>query len=166
MQTVLPVLKEAKGFGIYYMYDCNHPTALKNKKTLDDPIFNTFFYPACRDENTERTPTINVYQEPKFKFNPFTLLKNKKIAHQYRNSVVNRDELKDFIDRTITDFTNEIKSMEDYNFYVQDPTERNINKVILFTDKDSVTNVMKALSAEFRYKLRFYVVHATEESTH
>lgn len=64
----------------------------------------------------------------------------------------------------MTDFTKPITSMEDYQAYVLDPAEQNINKCILFTDKDTVTNVMKALSAEFREKIRFFVVHAVEDS--
>ena len=164
MQTILPVLSELKGFGLFYMYDCSHPTALENKKTLKDPIFNTFMWQACRDENTDRYPTVHIYQEPPFRMNPFTGFKNKKIDHTYNSGQYSQSEFKSFIDRAMTDFTRPISNMEDYQTFILDQDERNINKCILFTDKDTVTNVMKALSAEFRDKIRFYVIHAVEDS--
>lgn len=64
----------------------------------------------------------------------------------------------------MTDFSHSIANWDQYDFHVSNPDEKNINKVILFTDKDKVSNVMKALSAEFRFKLRFFVVHAIEDS--
>jgi len=66
--------------------------------------------------------------------------------------------LKKWISDHFSDFTSKISSKEDYETIVQSQSEKDINKVILFTKKEKVTAVFKALSAEFRDRLRFAVI--------
>ena len=157
-------MTELKGFGLYYFYDCNHPIALKNQKELKDPVYNSFMYKTCHESNANRIPSLTVYQTQNYRRNPFTGLTMKKINHNYQIRELNKEKLKDFLDKSMTDYTRKIFSMEDYQAFVKDPSERNMNKVFLFTDKITVTNVMKALSAEFRDRIRFFVVFAPEDS--
>lgn len=61
------------------------------------------------------------------------------------------------------DFTHVISSKFDYDTLIKNPKDRDINKVILFSKKAKVTPVFKALSAEFRDKIRFNLIHVDEK---
>jgi len=56
------------------------------------------------------------------------------------------------------DFTHKITSKYDFETLVKNKNDLDINKVILFTKKDKVPPTFKALSAEFRDKIRFDIV--------
>ena len=58
----------------------------------------------------------------------------------------------------MSDFTSKVSSKGDYDLFVQNKNDKDINKVLLFTKKEKVTPVFKALSAEFRDKVRFSVI--------
>jgi hypothetical protein len=61
------------------------------------------------------------------------------------------------------DFTHVISSKFDHDTLIKNPKDRDINKVILFSKKAKVTPVFKALSAEFRDKIRFNLIHVDEK---
>jgi hypothetical protein len=61
------------------------------------------------------------------------------------------------------DFTHMISSKFDYDTLIKNPKDLDINKVILFSKKAKVTPVFKALSAEFRDKIRFNLIHIDEK---
>lgn len=61
------------------------------------------------------------------------------------------------------DFTHTVTSKYDYDTLIKNPKDLDINKVILFTKKSKVTPVFKALSAEFRDKIRFNLIHIDEK---
>ena len=58
----------------------------------------------------------------------------------------------------MSDFTTKIYSKSDYGLFVKNDKDRDINKVLLFTKKEKITPVFKALSAQYRDRLRFTVV--------
>lgn len=58
----------------------------------------------------------------------------------------------------MSDFTTKINSKSDYNLFVKNERDQDINKVLLFTKKEKITPVFKALSAQFRDRLRFTVI--------
>ena len=62
----------------------------------------------------------------------------------------------------MSDFTTKIYGKSDFELFVQNEKDKDINKVLLFTKKDKVTPVFKALSAEFRDRLRFTVIPLPE----
>jgi len=55
-----------------------------------------------------------------------------------------------------------INSRSDYETLVQNPNDKDINKVILFTKKEKVPPAIKALSAEFRDRFRFSIISLPE----
>ena len=58
----------------------------------------------------------------------------------------------------MSDFTSPITTKVDYDVLIANKNDKDINKVILFTEKEAVPINYKAISAEFRDKLRFSVV--------
>ena len=62
----------------------------------------------------------------------------------------------------MSDFTNKIFSKNDYEIYVQNQNDKDINKVLLFTKKDNLSPAIKALSAEFKDLLRIVVIHVPD----
>jgi len=69
---------------------------------------------------------------------------------------------KKWIIDNLSDFTTKINSRSDYELLVQNPSDKDINKVLLFTKKENVPPAIKALSAEFRDRLRFSVIALPE----
>jgi hypothetical protein len=82
----------------------------------------------------------------------------KKTLHQWRESGIDKRMFKKWLTDRMSDFTSPIATKVDYEVLIQNKNDKDINKVILFTEKEQVPNVYKALSAEFRDKLRFSVV--------
>lgn len=161
---VLPVVEDLKGFLLIYIYDCAHPIALKNQKELKNDIHNFFFYPTCVQDE-KKYPSINMFRLPDNPRNPFTGQVYGRLSNRFQLSSINLNLLKNFIDQSMSDFSRRILDMEDIKFYIEAKEEADINKVVLFTDKTSVTNTYKALSAEFKDKLRFYVVIIKDDGT-
>ena len=65
----------------------------------------------------------------------------------------------------MSDFTHQINTAAKFNQLVKNEDDKDINKVLLFTKKDKVTPVFKALSAEFRDRIRFYVIPIVDKKT-
>lgn len=61
------------------------------------------------------------------------------------------------------DYTIKIASREKFDELVNHESEQDINKVILFTKKEKVSLPLKAVSAELRDKIRFYIVYVPEK---
>lgn len=70
---------------------------------------------------------------------------------------------KRWISTNMPDFTHKITSKYEYDTLVKSPNDLDVNKVILFTKKDKVPPTFKALSAEFRDRMRFDIVHINEK---
>ena len=61
------------------------------------------------------------------------------------------------------DFTHKITSVYEYDQLIQNENDLDINKVILFSNKENVPNAFKALSAEFRDKIRFNIIQTKDK---
>jgi len=66
--------------------------------------------------------------------------------------------MKKWITDNLSDFTSKIENSDDYETLIKNPKDQDINKVLLFTKKAETTPAAKALSAEFRNKIRFTIV--------
>jgi len=99
------------------------------------------------------------------KYNPYTGKPSEKLIHNFQSGgSLNGKILKDWLLEDMPDYSIKIRkrNIEDFYEYVKDPRERDINKVILFTSKETITPHFKAITAEFREGIRFYVVQLVE----
>lgn len=71
--------------------------------------------------------------------------------------------LKRWISTNMPDFTHKITSKYEYDTLIKAENDLDINKVILFTKKDKVPPTFKALSAEFRDKIRFNIIQINDK---
>jgi hypothetical protein len=62
----------------------------------------------------------------------------------------------------LKDYSIVISNQRDFDTYINGTIDPDINKVILFTDKNETSNVFKALTAEFRDSIRMYVIHVKD----
>lgn len=65
----------------------------------------------------------------------------------------------------MSDFTHQVNTADKFKSMVHNENDKDINKVLLFTKKEKVTPVFKALSAEFRDRLRFFVIPIVDKKT-
>lgn len=65
----------------------------------------------------------------------------------------------------MSDFTHVIDTKRRYELLVENADDNDINNVLLFTKKEKITPVFKALSAEFRDKLRFNVIPILKDTS-
>jgi hypothetical protein len=70
--------------------------------------------------------------------------------------------LKRWISSNMPGFTHKITSKFEYETLVKNDKDLDVNKVILFTKKDKVPPTFKALSAEFRDRIRFNIIQINE----
>ena len=57
----------------------------------------------------------------------------------------------------MTDFTFKIKTESDYKAYFDNASDKDINRVLIFTYNVEISTLIKAISAEFRDTLRVCV---------
>jgi len=65
----------------------------------------------------------------------------------------------------LSDFTNKIRSERDYKLFVQNKEDKDVNKVLVFSKRENVAPAIKALSAEFRDRLRISVVSVPDSKS-
>ena len=82
----------------------------------------------------------------------------KKTLHQWTQGGIDKKQFKTWVTDRMSDFTSPISTKVDYDVLIGNKNDKDINKVILFTEKEQVPNTYKAISAEFRDRLRFSVV--------
>jgi len=82
----------------------------------------------------------------------------------YKEAGIDQTLFKKWLMGYLPDYTHKINSNRDHETLVKNEKEKDINKVLLFTRKEKVTPVFKAVSAEFRNKLRFYVIAIPEKN--
>lgn len=80
----------------------------------------------------------------------------------YNEKTITPELLKKYISNSLPDFTTKIVSEKDYNIYVQNKDDKDINKVLIFTRRATITPTIKSISAEFRDKLRISVINIPE----
>lgn len=66
--------------------------------------------------------------------------------------------MKKWITTSLTDYTSKISTERDFNIYIKNNEDKDINKVIIFSKRTQVAPTIKSLSAEFRDRLRISVV--------
>lgn len=71
--------------------------------------------------------------------------------------------MKKWVSDNLPDFTLKVETKKKYEQLTK--KDLDINKVLLFTKKSQVAPVFKAISAEFKDKLRFYVIVVPEGAT-
>jgi len=76
----------------------------------------------------------------------------------YQQGGIDTTMFRNWVKNFLPDYTHKIQSNRDYETLVKNENDKDINKVLLFTKKDKITPPFKAASAEFRDKLRFYVI--------
>jgi len=81
----------------------------------------------------------------------------------YQQGGIDKKMFTNWLKAFMPDFTHKINSDRDYENLVKNENEKDINKVLLFTRKEKVTPVMRAVASEFRNKLRFYVIAIPEK---
>ena len=99
-----------------------------------------------------------LFKQPETRTNPYTgkpMLKNQV---PYQAGGIDLKSFKQWFTKHMSDFTHTISSKTEYSTLIKNDNDLDVNKVLLFTKKDSVAPVFKALSAEFRDRLRFIVV--------
>jgi hypothetical protein len=86
----------------------------------------------------------------------------KKELKQYTQGGIDTRLFKKWISDNLSDFTSKIYTKKDYDLLIQNPKDKDINKVILFTKKENLTPTVKALAAEFRDRIRFTIISIPE----
>jgi len=117
---------------------------------------------SCGAHNENKIPALMLYKEPEQRKNPYTGEPMKKQFIQYQERGIDIQMFKKWVTNNLSDFTHQIKNTQDYTNLVQNEEDRDINKVILFTKKDKIPPAIKALSAEFRDRVRFNVISLPE----
>ena len=87
-------------------------------------------------------------------------MKSEYLPYSERN--IDPTLLKKYISNSLPDYTTKISTEKDYSIYVGSKDDKDINKVLIFTRRDKVTPTIKAISAEFRDKLRISIVSVTQ----
>mmetsp|Transcript_3358 Transcript_3358/g.5611 ORF Transcript_3358/g.5611 Transcript_3358/m.5611 type:complete len:136 (-) Transcript_3358:1630-2037(-) len=103
-------------------------------------------------------------RQPEVKKNPYTGEPMKMEAVGFPNGSVDKKGFRKWLVDFMPNFTLKIQSKRDYELLVRNPLEKDINKVLLFTKKEKVTPVFRALVSHFRDQLRFFVVPLPEKN--
>jgi glutaredoxin len=61
------------------------------------------------------------------------------------------------------DFSRKISTQHEFDTLIKNENDLDVNKVILFTKKDKVPPTFKALSAEFRDRIRFNIIQINDK---
>ena len=84
------------------------------------------------------------------------------IQFQPKDGQINLKIIKDWTKSFLSDFTLKITSKKQFETLINNPIEKDINKVVIFSKKEKLSDQVKAISAEFRDKLRFFVIALPE----
>jgi hypothetical protein len=82
----------------------------------------------------------------------------------YQQGGIDTTSFRNWIKNFLPDYTHKIQSNRDYETLVKNENDKDINKVLLFTKKEKITPPFRGASAEFRDKLRFYVITIPEKN--
>ena len=107
---------------------------------------------------------MTLYRQPEMKKNPYTGEPMQPEAKQFPNSNINPGIFKKWIKDFIPDYSIKINSKKQFETFVNSESDKDINKVLLFSKKDKLTPAFMAAIAEVRDRLRFYVVTIAEKN--
>lgn len=161
MQIAVPVLAELKGYLNVYVFDCAHPGAVAAKQAKGE-LYTGFLASTCGHGGKDHRPTMVIYRRPELQFNPYTGERNKIELHNYEEKHISPPLLKKWITGTLSDYTSKVKTKRDYEMFVANGDDKDINKVIIFTKREKTAPALKALSAEYKDRLRISVISMPE----
>jgi hypothetical protein len=156
---VLPVLKEIVGLINAQVYDCAHPYI---RDGIDWETYHGPFFACNFEHNTQHAPSMTLYRQPELKKNPYTGDTMQPEAKQFPNSQINPGIFKKWIKDFIPDYSIKITSRKQFDTFVNSESDKDINKVLLFTKKDKLTPAFMSAIAEVRDRVRFYVITIAE----
>lgn len=142
------VLEELKGgYVTTYAIDCSveHPVV--------DPDVKLDYL--CKERDLFQ-PVFTLYRPPEIKLNPYTGKEMQTETIPYSSNQVTDPDVKKWITDNVPDYTQRLMTREDADDFA---SETGIQKVYLFSAKQKVPPIYKALSATFRNRLRFAFVN-------
>jgi len=154
--VITPIFKELKGLAKFYVFDCQFPKIKNKKGTKVEKDFRN-----C--ESDTAPPALTLFKSPEIRKNPYTGEAMKKSQIPFPSGNIDQGILKRWISSNMPDFTHKITSKYEYDTLIKSSNDLDVNKVILFTKKDKVPPTFKALSAEFRDRIRFNIVHINDK---
>lgn len=144
----IKVLDDLKGgYLTTYVVDC----AMEHEQL--DPNMNMNFL--CYERDYFQ-PIFNLYKPAEIGVNPYTGKKMPAQVVNYASNQITDTDVRNWITNNIPDFTQPLAQREDVDDF---QAEDGISKVYLFTAKQKVPPIYKALSQHFRNRLRFAYVH-------
>jgi hypothetical protein len=150
----IKVLDELKdGYLNTYAIDC----ADINEDTETDPLLN--LRPMCDREDFQ--PIFTLFKPPEMKINPYTGKEMPVQPIQFSSNQVTDPDVKKWITDNIPDYTQRLSTAQDH---AQFAAEEGIKKVYLFSAKQKVPPIYKALSAIYRNRLRFAFVNIESQA--
>ena len=142
------VLEELKGgYVTTYAIDCNY----EHKEV--DPKVN--FKHVCQDRE-EFQPIFTLYKPPEIKVNPYTGKTMPVTPIPFASNQVSDPDVRKWITDNVPDYTQRLMTREDADQFA---AESGIQKVYLFSSKQKVPPIYKALSTNYRNRLRFAFVN-------
>ena len=147
-EMFLKVLEELNGGYVNtYAIDC----AAGHEEV--DPKVNLEHLCSGREEFQ---PVFTLYKPPEIKINPYTGKEMPVQVVPFASNQVSDPDVKKWITDNVPDYTQRLMTREDAS---QFSAESDIKKVYLFSAKQKVPPIYKALSATFRNRLRFAFVN-------
>lgn len=159
--VLVPILQELKGYARFFVFDCAHPDVKKMRKDKH-PTYEQFLAQTCKKDNKDRNPLLGIYKLPALRKNPYTGETMKTEYSPYREQNISPQLFKKYVTNQLQDFTSKVQTENDFNVYVKNAQDKDINKVLIFTKREKVAPTIKALSAEFRDTIRFSVISIPE----
>lgn len=143
----LKVLEDLKGGYVKtFVIDC------ADKHEVFDPSMS--IQQMCYDRE-EFSPIFNLYKPSEIAINPYTGKKMPTGVINYPSNQIGDIDVRNWITNNIPDYTQRLSTMEDFE---QFESEADIAKVYLFSTKQKVPPIFKALAQHFRNRLRFAFV--------
>lgn len=106
---------------------------------------------------------ISGFTPPANRFNPYTKKVEDNTEVPYGNRKKTENAISKFVVSSIPNFVSFIVKSKDYDKRIIDD-KKTINKVVLFSEKDKVPGMFKALATHFRDQIDFYFVNSEKLS--
>ena len=95
-------------------------------------------------------PMLTLYRSPETRINPYTGEKMPNEAKGFPQVEINQKIFKNWVKDFIPDYTTRIDTKYQFDNLVKSSEDADINKVLLFTRKEKMTPVFRAVSAILR----------------
>jgi hypothetical protein len=104
-------------------------------------------------------PLISGFTPPANRFNPYTKKVEDNTEVPYGTRKKTENVISKFVISSIPNFVSSIAKSKDYDKKIRED-KKTINKVVLFSEKDNVPGMFKALATHFRDQIDFYFVNS------